>query len=146
MIWEAPLSRVINPDGVGKERNRLSRAVILALRELMRQSEPNEQSRDLAAFIALALLEIYETVDTSVVAWEKRDYWMKADRFRLEWEWTQQIGQKMTKAVLEDDWATIAMLSAQVGQKFMSVKVPVRHKLGTPWVGAWQHLKSHTPV
>jgi hypothetical protein len=112
----------------------------------MRQSEPNEQSRDLAAFIALALLEIYETVDTSVTAWEKRDYWMKADRFRLEWEWTKSVGQKMARAVMDDDWATIAMLSAQVGQKFMNVKVPVRHKLGTPWVGAWSHLKSHTPV
>src|SRR5664279_4299513 len=128
MIWEAPLSRVINPEGAGKERTRLSRAVILALRELMRQSEPNEQSRDLAAFIALALLEIYETVDTSVTAWEKRDYWMKADRFRLEWEWTKSVGQKMAKAVMDDDWATVAMLSAQVGQKFMNVKVPIRHK------------------
>ena len=134
------MSRVINPEGAGKERNRLSKAVILALRELMRQSEPNEQSRDLAAFIALALLEIYETVETSVVAWEKRDYWMKADRFRLEWEWTQQIGEKMARAILNEDWATIALLSAQVAQKLMSVKVPVRHHLGTPWVGAWSHL------
>ena len=140
------MSRVINPEGAGKERNRLSRAVILALRELMRQSEPNEQSRDLASFIALALLEIFETVDTSVIAWEKRGYWVKADRFRLDWEWTRQLGQKMAGAVLEDDWATIAVLSAQVAQKLMSVKVPVRHRLGTPWVGAWGHLRSHTPV
>ena len=46
-------------------------------------------SRDLAAFIAISLEKIFETVETSVVAWEKKGYWVKADRFRLEWEWSK---------------------------------------------------------
>ena len=49
---------MINPEGAGKERNRLVKSIVLAMRELMRQSEPDEHSRDLAAYIALALLEI----------------------------------------------------------------------------------------
>ncbi len=134
------MSRVINPDGAGKERTRLCKGVVLALRELVRQSNADQTSRDLAAFIALALIEINDTVESSVGAWEKRGYWVKADRFRLEWDWTERLGNKMKKALLAEDWAGVAMTSAEVGQKLVKVDVPVRHRLGTPWVGAWEKL------
>jgi hypothetical protein len=138
------MSRIINPDGVGKERKRLTRSVVLALRELMQQNEPNDVSRDLAAFIALALAQTFATVDISVSAWEKRGYWVKADRFRMDWEWSDRLGEKMRKAVLIDDWGEIAHLSAQVAQKLMNVEVPIRHRLGEPWIGAWEHLNKKT--
>ncbi len=138
------MGRVYNPDSAGKERNRLTRSVVLAIRQLMKQTEPDATSRDLAAFIALALLEIANTIDSSVTAWEKRGYWIKADRFRMEWAWSERLGKVMRQAVLEEDWATIAMTSAQIAQKLMSVEVPARHRLGEPWIGAWQALKKET--
>lgn len=134
------MSRVINPDGVGKERKRLTRAVVLALRELMLQPEPNDQSKDLAAFISIALMEIFDTVDQSVAAWEKRGYWVKADRFRMEWNWTQKTGEAMRAAVLEGNWGQVAENAAITAQKLMSTQVPGRHRLGTPWVGSWKRL------
>jgi hypothetical protein len=136
------LGRYINPDGVGKQRAQLSKAVVLALRELMRQTEPDAHSRDLAAFIAISLEKIYETVETSVVAWEKKGYWVKADRFRLDWEWSQIMSERLRQAVMADDWATVAVTSAQVAQRLMKVGVPIRHRLGTPWEGAWQKISS----
>lgn len=136
------MGRYINPESAGKERTRLCKSVVLALRELMRQSEPGQASRDLVAYIALALVEIHKTVDQTVLAWEKKDYWVKADRFRMDWEWSGQLGERMRKAAKEDDWATIAMTAAQVGQKLMKIDVPVRHRLGTPWVGAWEKFTS----
>ena len=135
------MGRVINPDGVGKERTRLTRAVVLALRELMRQTEPDKETRDLAAFIALALSAVSETIDTSVSAWEKRGYWIKADRFRMDWAWSEKYGKDMKQAVLEDDWGKVALTAAQVTEKLKDVKVPQRHRLGTPWVGAWDKLQ-----
>ena len=134
------MGRYINPESAGKERTQLCKAVVLSLRELMRQTEPDAHSRDLAAFIAIALEKIYESVESSVGAWEKKGYWVKADRFRLEWEWSHTMSEKMRLAVLANDWATVAMTSAQVAQRLMKVEVPIRHKLGTPWVGAWQTL------
>jgi hypothetical protein len=135
------LSRVIKTESAGKDRNRLTREVVVAIRELMRQTQPDDTSKDLAVFIAIALFNINATIDVSVVAWEKRGYWVKADRFRLEWEWTGRMAEQMKKAVLADDWASIAMISAQVGQKLMSVKIPDRHRVGTPWVGAWKQMQ-----
>lgn len=136
------MSRVIQTEGAGKDRNRLTRCVVLALRELMRQTEPNELAHDLAAFIGLALVEIGDTVDASVVAWEKRDYWVKADRFRMEWEWARRLGLAMQEAVRAEDWAQVALLSAQIGQRLMKVTIPQRHRLGTPWEGAWERLNA----
>lgn len=134
------MSRVINPDSAGKERKYLTRAVVLALRELMLQPEPNEKSKDLAAFISIALKAIFDTVDQSVAAWEKRGYWIKADRFRMEWDWALKTSEAMRNAVLKDDWGGVAANAAITAQKLMNTQVPVRHRLGTPWVGSWKKL------
>jgi hypothetical protein len=134
------LGRVINPDSAGKERTRLSKEVVLAIRELMKQSQPDKASRDLAAFIALALLEISNTIDPSVAAWEKRGYWVKADRFRMEWGWTERLGNAMKQALIQDDWAGVAGAAVQTAQKLMKVQVSEHHRLGTPWVGAWDAM------
>jgi hypothetical protein len=134
------LGRYINNETGGKERNRLTKAIVIAIRELMKQQEPDESSRDLAAFIAIALLNVHETIDSSVAAWEKKDYWVKADRYRRDWEWTLSFGNKMKKAVNDEDWGTIAMLSIQIAQKLNTIKVSDRHRLGTPWIGAYDIL------
>jgi hypothetical protein len=136
------LGRVINPDSVGKERTRLTKAIVLSVRELAKQTQPDETARDLAAFIALALRAIADGIDVSVAAWEKRDYWVKADRFRMEWMWAGQLADKMRTAVLEDDWATIAQLMPRIADKLGKIKVSDRHRLGKPWVGAWKTLQA----
>jgi hypothetical protein len=104
----------------------------------MRQNETDSQTYDLAAFISLSLLEIHRTIDASVGAWEKRGYWVKADRFRMDWAWAETLGGSMKKAILGDDWMSVARVAAQVAEKLNSTKVPQRNRLGTPWVGAWR--------
>ena len=135
------MGRVIKTDTTSKERTRLLRSIVLALRELMQQSKPDESTRDLAAYLALACAEVAETVESTVTPWEKRDYWVKADRFRMEWSWAQRWGEAMRQAVLTEDWAGIAGAAAQIAMKVNGVKVPQRHNLGTPWVGAMERLK-----
>lgn len=134
------MSRVINPDSAGKERTRLTKGIVLAIRELAQQSEPGAEACDLAAFIALALSIISGTIDVSVAAWEKRDYWVKADKFRMEWAWSGQYSEKMKQAILKDDWGSVAQVAAQTAQKLSRVTVPPGHRLGRPWAGAWEQL------
>jgi hypothetical protein len=136
------LTRIINLDGVGKQRKKLTREVVLAVRELMRQEEVNDETRDLAAFIALNLEAIYETIDRTVTAWEKRDYWVKADRFRLEWAWSGALAGEMREAIRNEDWQAVAITSAKAGQKLNKVQVPKRHRMGEPWHGAWAEFNN----
>ena len=136
------MGRIINPEGSGKERTRLVRSVVLALRELMEQNKTDDRTKDLVAYISLALVEISETVEASVTPWEKRGYWIKADRFHLEWNWTSIMGNKLSSALLEEDWQAIAITAGQVAEKLKDVKVPKRHGLGSPWIGAWKKMRS----
>ena len=137
------MSRVINPESAGKQRTQLCKAIVLAVRELARQKEVTPETRDLASFIAMALQIIADGIEVSVTAWEKRDYWIKADKFRMEWIWAGQIAEKMRASVLSEDWATVAMLSAQIAQKLAKVQVSENHRLGKPWVGSFKELTSN---
>ncbi|HAD07364.1 MAG TPA: hypothetical protein DCE76_09430 [Anaerolineaceae bacterium] len=134
------MSRIINPENAGKQRTHLTKGVVLAIRELMKQAQADENTRDLAAFIGLALIEIGETIDVSVQAWEKRGYWVKAERFRMDWEWVQQLGQAMLDALKAEDWNQVALLSVRIAQKLQKIQVAERNRIGTPWKGAWQRL------
>jgi hypothetical protein len=134
------LSRVINPESAGKDRTRLTKAIVLAVRELAKQKEVTEEAKDLAAFISLALKTISEGIDISVAAWEKRDYWIKADRFRMDWAWTGQYADKIKVAIFTDDWGTIAMTIPQIAQKLHKIEVSENHRLGRPWAGALKQL------
>lgn len=135
------MSRIIKLNGVGKQRKKMTREVVLSIRELMQQEEVDEQTRDLASFICLTLEQIHQTIDITVAAWEKRDYWVKADRFRLDWAWSGTYAEEMKQAIFNDDWEAVAIISAKVAQKLNNVHVPKRHRLGEPWHGAWKELR-----
>ena len=119
-------------------RNRMSKSIVLAIRLLMRQNAPDASSRDLAAYVVLALEKISESVETSAVAWEKRDYWLKADRFRQEWAWCEHSADALARALRADDWMSAAQHLAVIGQRLSAVEVSENNRLGEPWKGAWE--------
>ena len=136
------MSRVINSESAGKDRTRLTKTVVISIRELLRQQEPSDLTRDLIAYILMALDGIYDTVDASVEAWEKRGYWLKADRFRMDWQWTKLLADQMRPLVLSENYNELIPLMVQVLQALDSVKVSENHRLGTPWTGAWDQLQA----
>jgi hypothetical protein len=137
---EKSLSRIIDTQGVGKQRTRLQKGIVISIRELMLQTKPTIVTKDLAAFIAIALLEISAGVERTVAPWEKRNYWVKADSFRRDWAWTETLGNQMKTAALDEDWQNVAMLSAQIGTHLSKIQVSPRHRMGKPWLGAWEGL------
>lgn len=134
------MSRVINPSVPGKDRLRYKKGIALALRELMKAGEPTKRTLDIVAYIALALEGIAVTVNLTAAAWEKRNYWLKADRFRREWDWAGQLSGEMRALVLAQDWDGIALFSAKIYQHVGDVKISEKHRMGQPWLGAWEEL------
>jgi len=134
------LGRVISTENLATERNRLLKAMALALREMAKKSSYDEESRDLAAFLVLALDNVAESIERSVLPWEKRGYWVKADRFRMEWAWAESLRTKMRAAVNTEKPEEIAMAASTLSDKLKGVKVSERHRLGSPWHGAWAQL------
>lgn len=136
------MGRIIHTENISTERNRLMKAMTIALRELTKQSAFNSQARDLAAFLVLALENIAEGVERSVGPWEKRGYWLKADKFRMDWRWVEPLAKQMRAGVENEDQGEIASGAATLSQKLKDVEVPQRHRLGTPWVGAWEKMQA----
>lgn len=134
------MGRVVSTDNVRTERTRLKKGLVLAIRELMRQSGESDLSRDLIAYILLSLDRITETIDISVEAWEKRDYWLKADQFRRDWSWASIIADRIRHKVYEQDYPGIIPDLVSLGEALADTTVSEKHRLGTPWVGAWKHL------
>ena len=122
-------------------RNRLSRGIVLAIRLLMEQGAPDDDSLDKIAFVVLALNKIAESVDASATAWEKRDYWVKADAFRMEWKWVLDSSERLKDALLAKDWAQIASELIVVGQKLNKVQISPKNRIGEPWIGAYAALR-----
>jgi hypothetical protein len=114
----------------------------VALRQLSQQTDFGDEARDLASFIALALRSIHDGIDSSVSAWEKRGYWVKADRFRMEWAWADATASRLAEAILKDDWPAVAQLSIQAAQRLKNVQVSSSSRIGKPWEGAYSRLKT----
>ena len=138
---EVYLGRIIKPESASKERTLMTRSIAYALRELMKQTEINDRTKDITAYIVLTLRAIGKTIDSSVEAWEKRGYWLKADKYRLEWDWTERLGEALYQALTKGDWSSVAIIAAQITEKLKNVQLPKTNRIGSPWEGARKSLR-----
>lgn len=135
------MTQIIKTSTPGKEKNRLSKAIVITIREFMRMQEPNTATNDMLAFIILALEEITSGIDKSVSAWEKRGYWVKADKYRMEWQWTGVFAKRLRKAFSLNEWGEITNVMVQIMGKFDNIKVSDKHRMGKPWMKAYAKYK-----
>jgi len=98
------MSRITNVDGTpATQRNRLRRAIAEILRRLSAKKKIDADSKDMIAFTVAALRAIDESIEKSCAAWEKRDYFLKADRFRREWSWVAPTADRLEDLVVTED-------------------------------------------
>ena len=85
------MSRVINSDSPGQNRNRLLKLLSSTIAVMNQSNFAANELNDAIAFIVLSLMEIEKTIAQTTAPWEKREYWVKADQFRSEWKWVGEI-------------------------------------------------------
>jgi hypothetical protein len=134
------MTRIIKIEGGSTLRIKLLKSIIITIRELGKQSDVDGDTKDMIAFLILSLNLITGTIDEAVVAWEKRDYWLKADRFRLEWEWAIKSSNGLYQALIDDDWASISSLIPIIAGKCRNIKLPVKSSSLKLWAGAYNNL------
>jgi hypothetical protein len=117
------------------------KAVTLALKTLATRPKIGDDERDMVAFMALALHEVNETLDVTCRAWEKRDYWVKADQFRREWAWAATTGTKLENVVLKNEWQNLPVVMVELSKHLEKVILPKRNTLGEPWLGAYAQMR-----
>jgi len=134
------MSRVVNTDSVGSQRQRLRRTIAEALRHLMTKRELDAEARDLAALIVFCLREIDEGIEQTTAAWEKRDYYLKADRFRQEWLWVAPAADEIEKLVRQGAWDKLPAALARLLGHFSDITVNRMVRSEDLWNGCYARL------
>lgn len=140
------MSRVINTNSPGKIRNHCRRTIAEILRRLSRKSNIDAETKDMAAAIVYLLREIDRSVRQTIEAWEKRDYWMKAERFQREWEWAREAAANFEDVIRNDAWDLLPELLANLSGHIADVDVKKMTRKPSVWRGAHQKLLDEPPA
>ncbi len=139
------MGRVINPDSAGKQRGNLMRTSAELLRRLTQKQEIDAEVKDMTAMLAYCLREIDEGIDVSAAAWEKRDYWMKADELRQRWEWAGRMADQLQAVVYSDNWGELPQLMVKLFPYFNDIKITKMTRKESLWQGAYDRLMREKP-
>ena len=139
------MSRVIRVNNPTTVRNRHRRTIAEMLRRLSQKPAVDEETKDMAAMLVFLLREIRAGVEQSAQAWEKRDYWMKAERFLREWEWTAESAANLEDVVREEAWDLLPELMADLFPRFADIQVKTMTRKPEMWQGAYQKLLEQPP-
>lgn len=134
------MARVINTENPGKRRHALRRTIAEILRHLMFKREVDDEVKDMAATLVFCLREMGATVEETVEAWEKRDYYVKADRFRLEWEWLTPAAERLADLVRQGRWERLPVELARLAPRFSDIRIAKATRSSAIWQGRYRAL------
>ncbi|MBZ0299200.1 MAG: hypothetical protein K8J31_05650 [Anaerolineae bacterium] len=139
------MSRVINTDSAGKKRNQNMRTGAELLRRLSQKDTMDAEARDMVALLVYCLREIDEGIDVSAQAWEKRDYWMKAEEFRQRWRWSGDLADELQAMVFDDEWQRMPEMMVRLLPYFSDIKINKFMRKPALWQGNYQRLMREKP-
>jgi hypothetical protein len=134
------MSRVVNTNSPGKIRNQLMRTCAELLRHLSQKSEIDAEAQDMAAQLVFCLREIEDGIEASAMAWEKRDYWVKAERLRQRWVWAGNIAAKLEGLIRNGTWENMPAIMLGLVEHFSDIKIAKFTRNASEWAGAYQRL------
>ena len=139
------MSRVINIKNPTTVRNQHRRTIAEILRLLSQKPRVDAEAKDMAAMIVLLLREMKEGVEQTVAAWEKRDYWMKAERFSRDWNWLAESAANLEDVIRNEAWDLLPELLSDLFSHFADVKVKKMTRNALDWRGAHRKLLAQPP-
>jgi hypothetical protein len=140
------MSRVINTDSTGKQRNQLMRTVAEILRRLSQKEAVDQETRDMVATLVYCFKEIEEGIEQSAAVWEKRDYWMKAEELRQRWGWVGDMGDQLRAMLYGDNWTALPPLMLKLLPRISDIKVTKMTRDESAWAGAYERIMREKPA
>lgn len=134
------MSRVINTDNPGKRRNQLMRTSAELLRRLSQKSDIDDEAKDMLASLVFCLREIDDGIEESSKAWEKRDYWMKAEEFRQRWAWAGRYADELKALIFAERWPDLPAMMLKLLPYFADIKVTKFTRDNSTWLRAHARL------
>lgn len=134
------MGRVINTDSTGKQRNQLMRTIAEILRQLSQKKEIDGAVKDMSAMLVYCLREVEAGIEQSAAAWEKRDYWMKAEELRQRWYWVGDVADQLQALILSENWGLMPQMMVKLLPHVADIKVTKLTRSESMWEGAYERL------
>jgi hypothetical protein len=134
------MSRVVNVNNPGKVRNQLMRTAAELLRHLSQKTTLDDEAKDMAASLVFCLRDIDDGIEASAQAWEKRDYWIKAEQLRQRWVWTGNASASLENMIRGEAWDSMPGLMAGLFEHFADIKITKFTRNSSEWQGAYRRL------
>lgn len=139
------MGRIINPDSAAKLRNQHLRTVAEILRHLSQKQSIDDEARDMVSALIYCFREIDQGIDVSAQAWEKRDYWVKADELRTRWSWPGRLADELNALVLAENWGELPLKLAKIFPHVNDIKITKLTRKEDAWLGSYSRLLRERP-
>ena len=140
------MSRVINTDSVGKQRNQQMRTSAELLRRLSQKATIDDEARDMTAALVLCFKAIEDGIEEAMVAWEKRNYWNKVEQFRAQWTWVGLAAAGLESLIVGDQWDQIPPYLMTLFPHFSDITITKYTRGADAWEGAYARLTKNLPT
>jgi len=134
------MSHIVNSETPGKRRTSILKLLANLQPEIDSQNISQEIRNDVIAFVILSLTELEKTIHETIVPWEKRGYWTKAEQFTAEWNWVSSIKSRMLNTETSKGWTDWPEEIIRLKEHLINIK-PTRKKMGSFWMGSYKRYK-----
>lgn len=132
------MGRIVRTESGATRRRRILNGMAQALRAVAQRAEvSDDETREVLAFLALSLAELDESIEETAGAWERREYWLKVDRFRSEWAPIQAIYGRLDAELGVGDMARARGSGMELAKVLAERRLRLPKSSSTPWRGAW---------
>jgi hypothetical protein len=140
------MSRVINTDSTGKQRNQLMRTAAEILRRLSQKTDLDAETKDMVAMLIYCFREIETGIDQSCTAWEKRDYWVKAEELRQKWFWPGDMADQLQNILFNEQWHLLPPVMLKLLPRVADIKITKMMRSESLWAGKYEQLLREHPT
>ena len=134
------MGRVVNPNSTGRERNHSMRTAAELLRHLSQKTDLDDEVKDMAAHLVFCLRDVEDGIEQSAEAWEKRDYWVKAEKLRQKWAWAGNGAARLEGVIRRGLWETLPTVMVSLVDHFSDIKITKLTRDASEWEGSHQRL------
>jgi hypothetical protein len=110
------------------------------LRHLSQKADLDDEVKDMAAELVYCLRAIDDGIEASAGAWEKRDYWIKAEQLRQRWVWTSSASARLENMIRTGVWENLPEILVSMVEHFADIKITKLTRKSSEWAGAYQEL------
>lgn len=134
------MGRVINTDSTGKQRNQIMRTAAELLRRLSQKPDIDADAKDMLAALVFCFREVDQGIEASAQAWERRDYWMKADELRSRWSWAGRMADELQAMIFDETWDQLPQVIVKLLPYFTEFTITKFTRGEAVWSGSHMRL------